>query len=326
MSKSIRFWACGGTGIDLLKYYRESSGLNDVRIHAEELDTYIDTSDANMVGVDKDVVYRVKNIDGGGKDREVVKRVIQPLLPEILLKYPAGDLNVVLFSTSGGTGSAIGPMVLGHLIKGGHTAVAVVISDGTSSKAVANSINTMSDLESISKQLGKAVVVHYDKNDPSKSILDNDQLSKFVMGALSILGSGKNVRMDSADITNFINYDNVTHHKTGLAQLVVTTKSDDLHGLKPLASFAALLGSELSPIPSLEVDYDAVGYMPSDDGEGFEQEFFFGISPSMNSIVDELLEVRDQLIMKKKVNHQTSSLLADDDKKGFDNNSGISLF
>lgn len=321
VTRSVRYWACGGTGIDLLRDYRETSKLDDKGIMAKELDTYIDTSDANMHGISNENVYRVKGIDGGGKDREVVKAVIQPLLPEILLNYPAGDLNVVLYSLSGGTGSAIGPMIVGHLLKANHAVISVVIDDSTSSKAASNGINTMTDLESIARQLNKSVVVHYSKNDPTKSIMDNDALSKFVMGALSILGSGKNSKLDSADINNFINFSNVTHHQPGLARLTVTVNLDDIKAKAPIASFAALLGSELSPTPSLEMDYDAIGYMPS-ISDSYDKEFFYAITPTMNEVVDELIKARENLAMRKKVTHKASSLLGDT-SDGFDGNTGI---
>lgn len=323
VTRTVRFWACGGTGIDLLRDYRETSSLDKSDILAEEQDTYIDTSDANMHGVKADNVYRLKNIDGGGKDRELVKRAIVPVLPEILLKYPAGDLNVVLYSLSGGTGSAIGPMVAGHLLKGGHAVVSIVIDDSTSSKACSNAINTMTDLESIAKQVNKPVVLHYSKNDPKKSMMDNDALSKFVMGSLSILGSGKNSKLDSADIENFINFTNVTHHQPGLARLHVAIELDELRKHQPIASFAALLGSELSTTPDVEMDYDAIGYLPA-VSSGYDKEFFYAVTPGMNEVVDDLIKTREQLEMKKKVSYQASSLLGGNGG-GFDGNSGITI-
>lgn len=321
--RTVRFWACGGTGIDLLRDYRDTARLEKQEIYSTELDTYIDTSNSNLHGASIDNVYRVHGIDGGGKDREKVKAAVIPVLPEILLKHPAGDFNVVLFSNSGGTGSSIGPLVLGHLLKNGHNAVGIIIADHTSGKSQSNAINAMADLESITKQLNKTVVIHYCKNDPTKSLLDNDAKSKFVMGALSILASGKNNKLDSSDIGNFVNYPLVTHHKPGLAQLHVTLNVDEIAGKGHVAAFAALLRSENVILPQMEVDYDAIGYLPMTSG--YDADFFFAITPGMNHIVEDLLAVRKTLEMKKQVNQQTSSLL-DNDGKGFDGNSGLTLF
>lgn len=322
--RTVRFWACGGTGIDLLRDYRDTARLENQEFYAAELDTYIDTSESNLHGASSENVYRVHGIDGGGKDREKVKAAIIPVLPEILLKHPAGDFNIVLFSNSGGTGSSVGPYILGHLLKNGHAAVAVVIADHTSGKSDSNVINSMTDLESISKQLNKAVVLHYSKNDPTKSLLDNDAKSKFVMGALSILASGRNNKLDSSDIHHFVNYPVVTHHKAGLAQLHVSASLDDVTEVGYVASFAALLRSENAILPKLEVDYDAVGYLPQ-SSKGYETDFFFAITPGMNHIVDDLKSVRKNLEMKKQVVTQTTSLL-DKDSEGFDGNSGLQLF
>lgn len=321
--RTVRFIACGGTGIDLLRDYRDTARLEKNDIYGIEHDTYIDTSDSNLHGISAENVYRLKNIDGGGKDREKVKAAVIPVLPEILLKHPAADLNIVMFSPSGGTGSSIGPLVLGHLMKAGATVVAVMIADHTSSKSVANTINAMSDLESISRQLDKAIVIHYTKNDPTKSLLDNDTLAKFAMGAMSILGSGKNAKLDSSDVTNFINYPSVTHHKAGLAQLHISIDTAGFSQMDHVASFAALLRSENVILPALEMDYDAVGYLPS-LANGYDRDFFYAVTPGMNHIVNELLSARKTLEMKKQVTVQTSSMLTPG-SGSFDGNSGIDI-
>lgn len=323
--RTVRFWACGGTGIDLLRDYRETAVLDKQDLFADELDTYVDTSDSNMHDLSVDNVFRIPNIDGGGKDREKVKATVGPILPEILLKHPAGDLNVILFSLSGGTGSAIGPLILGHLLKGGHAAVGIVLADHTSSKSAANAINSLTDLESIAMQLDKPVVLHYSKNDPTLSVLDNDAKSKFVMSTLSILGSGRNMKLDSSDVNNFFNFTEVTHHKAGLAQLHVTTEANDWGSkLTTVASFAALLRDEISVVPSVEVDYDAVGYLPNTT-KGYDKDFYYAVTPGMNTIVDALIDVRKNIEMRKAVNVQTSTLSVGGKSSSFDGNTGMSI-
>lgn len=322
--RTVRFWACGGTGIDLLRDYRATSALNTSGLHAIELDTYIDTSDANMHELSRENVYRLDGIDGGGKDREKVKAAVIPVLPEILMEHKPGDLNIVLFGLSGGTGSAVGPFVLGHLLKNGHAAMGIVLADHTSSKSTANAISSLTDLESISQQLDKAVVLHYYKNDPTKSLLDNDALSKFVMSTLSILGSGLNLRLDSADINNFIQYPTVTHHKAGLAQLHVTTDVTTWEGeLKYVASYAALLRDELTVGPTFEMDYDTVGYFPQ-VASGYDRDLYYAVTPGMNGIVNELLEARAAIEMRQKVKVQ-SATLGGGDGGSFGGNTGISI-
>lgn len=322
--RTVRFWACGGTGIDLLRDYRETSPLNNTNLHATELDTYIDTSDANMHDLSRENVYRLDNIDGGGKDREKVKAAVIPVLPEILMEHKAGDLNVVMFSLSGGTGSAIGPLIMGHLLKGDHPTIGIVLADHTSSKSTANAISSLTDLESVAHQLNKAVVLHYYKNDPTKSVLDNDVKSKFVMSTLSILGSGLNLKLDSADINNFIQFPNVTHHKAGLGQLHVTTDAADWTGeLKYVATYAALLRDELTINPPMKMDYDTVGYLPP-QSTGYDKDFYFAVTPGLNEIVNELLEDRKNIEIRQKVAVQTATL-SGNNGSSFGGNTGISI-
>lgn len=324
-TRTVRFFACGGTGIDLLRSYREGARLEHADIRAVELDSYIDTSDSNMFGISTENVYRIKNTEGGGKDREKVKAAVIPVLSDILLKHPAGDLNVVVFSNSGGTGSAIGPLMAGYLLKAGHPTCCIILADHTSSKAISNNINATADLESVCRQLKKPVVIHYTKNDPSKSHLENDTVPLFVMGALSILGSGKNTKQDLSDIQNFFNYPAVTHHQSSLARLSVSFSVEDLKDVEPVAAFAALLRSEDQALPTLpvNVDYDTVGFLPS-GSKGYDRDFFFAVTPGIDDIVDELLEQKRQLELKHRVTESRSSLL--DENSTFDGNSGINLF
>lgn len=321
-TKTVRFWACGGTGIDLLRDHCERQQLaKDKECFANEQYTYLDTSAANMNGVSAEHFYRLKGEDGGGKDREKVKAALLPVLPEILMKFPAADLNVILFSTAGGTGSAMGPYVMAHLAKAGHSVVALVIDDHRSDTAVANSINTMTDLESIAQGLDQVIPVHYVKNDPTKTELDNDAESKFVMSALSILASGKNSKLDRTDIEHFLNYKKVTGHKAGVARLNVTTKKDELTAVGSVASFAAVLATEMSIVPAIEMGYDAIGYFP--EGHGYDQDFYFYINPGMDEVIDGLIKSRDALEMKKRVNVQSSSLLGGG--AAFNGNTGINF-
>lgn len=321
-ARTVRFYAAGGTGIDLLRSYREAARIDRVGVYADEQETYIDTSNSNLHGVSMDNVYRLKNIEGGGKDREKVKAAFIPVVPDLLLKHPPADLNVILASLSGGTGSAIAPILAGHLLKAGQAVVLVVMADHTSSKSELNVINTMTDLESVSKQLQKAVVLHYTQNDPEKSLLQNDTEPMFVMGALSILGSGKNNRLDLSDVNNFVNFPAVTHHTPGLAQLHVTVKSEDLAQHETIASFAALLRSEDQALPRVQVDYDTVGYLPMVP-KGYDCDFFFAVTPGMSTIIDDLKQGKHNLTLKRKAVEAKSSLL--EDGPSLDGNSGISF-
>ena len=142
------------------------------------------------------------------------------------------------------------------------------------------------------------------------------------MGALSLLASGKNTKLDRADISNFFDYTKVTHHKAGIARLEVTTDREVVSKYTTVASFAAVLASELSTVPTVDMDYDAVGYFP-EDAKGYDLDFFYLINPGMNSVIDEMIKSRDALEMKKRVTVQTSSLLGD--KVGFNGNTGISI-
>lgn len=323
-TRTVRFWACGGTGIDLLRDYREAQGLTDPDLYSEEHYSYIDTSDSNMHGLDKssaNEVYRVKGTDGGGKDREFVKTKFIPVLAEVMMTFPAGDMNVLVGSPSGGTGSACIPQIAKELLKAGESVAVVLVADHTSSTSSANCIMCLTELEQLTQLTGKSIAIHWSTNDRKKSHLDNGTEAKFVMAALSLLGSGKNHKLDSSDIRNFLDYTTITHHKAGLGNLRVTNDISKWAGIGQIATFAALLGDELATVPEIEADYDAVGFLPAGAKNPYDTDLFFSVTLGMNSVIDELVEIRKSIEMKRKVAVQTSSLLDGNSLGG----SGISL-
>lgn len=323
-ARTVRFWACGGTGIDLIRDYRETQELADPALYSDQKFAYIDTSDSNMHGLDvtnASEVYRVKGTDGGGKDREYVKSKFIPVLPEVMMTFGNADLNVLVGSPSGGTGSGVIPQIAKELVKAGQAVAIVLVADHTSSKSSANCILCLTELEQLTQLLGKSIPIHWSTNDRNKTHLDNGAEAKFVMAALSLLASGKNHKLDSSDIRNFLDYTTVSHHKAGLGNLRVSTKISDWVGIGHMVTFAAVMGSELSVLPEFEADYDAVGYLPAGAKNPYNADIFFSVTLGMNSVIDELVELRKQIEMKRKVSVQTSSLLGGDSLGG----SGISL-
>lgn len=324
MTRTVRFWACGGTGIDLLRDYRETQDLADKSLYSEEHYTYIDTSDSNMGGLDTsntNEVYRVKGTDGGGKDREFVKSKFIPVLPEVMATFKPTDLNILVGSPSGGTGSGVIPQIAKELMKAGQAVAVVLVADHTSTKSSANCILCLTELEQLTQLIGKSLPIHWSTNDRNKTHLDNGTEAKFVMAALSLLASGKNHKLDSSDIRNFLDYTTVSHHKAGLGNLRVSTTTSTWEGIGHMPTFAAVMGSELSVLPEIKADYDAVGYLPPGAKNPYNADLFFSITLGLNAIVDELIEMRKQIEMQQKVVIQTSSLLGGDSLGG----TGISL-
>ena len=102
---SLRFYACGGTAGNLLQAHTKILSIHK-DAHAEELYTYVDTGTANLEGVESSQVFVVEGAggkQGSGKDRSRNAKLIKEALPNIMLKHKPADINVVIFSSAGGS-------------------------------------------------------------------------------------------------------------------------------------------------------------------------------------------------------------------------------
>lgn len=305
ITRSIRYYACGGTGINLLRSHREAVVLKDELGVADELFSFIDTSFANLHNVEREETFTLKGVDGSGSDRPKNAAAIKKALPEIMLANPAGDMNVVIFSSAGGTGSVAGPIILEELLRQDKSVLAIVIGSHTTVKRTTNTIGTLTGLEKTSEAVGRPIVMFYYENDLTKSDADNNIKPNFVLGSLGTLCSGQNKAMDSSDIANALDYHNVTHHEPGLAMLNVVTKADDVKG--PVISYLALLKDEEQIPPRFEADYDKTGYLPA--GVRTENNFYYVVSTDpLSELFDGLVKKREKIATQKQIGKVATKL------------------
>lgn len=309
-TRSIMFYACGGTGINLLRSHREDLVLNVAEQNANEHFAYIDTSFANLHNVSAKDTFTLKGLDGSGSNRPKNAEAIMGVLPQILLAHEPKDMNVVLFSASGGSGSVAGPLIMEELLKQGKMAVAIIIGSHETLKRTTNTIGTLTGLEQAVARIGRPIVMFYAENNPAKSIIDNNLVPKFVLGSLNMLGSGRNKALDSADIQNMFDFHLVSHNKPGLAMLDVFTKTEDLQkaSARPIA-YISLLTGEDQVGPQVDADYDKTGYLPADAGS--KNNFFYTVSVDhLSGLFDRLNTLKSTVALQKQ-NQQATTKLSD---------------
>lgn len=313
--RNVRFYGCGGTGINILRRYREGKSLEGEAIRANELFSYIDTGIANLHNIVASEAYVVTSSnpdheDGAGKDRRAWAADIKAALPQIMLAHTPGDLNVVIFGTAGGTGSVAGPLLLEALLAEGYNAVGIAIGNHDSLKATTNTISTLQGLETAVQRLGRPVVIHYKENDPMVTHSQNDIVPQFVMAALSVLSSGRNAHLDRSDVRNFFDYNKVTHHAPALAMLDVYVREDDLTAsIEHAITYAALLKSEADLAPRIPNDYDTVGYLPLTPQPQLNSYYFAVTTNRLAEIFRVLIDKRQAADKQKQVGQKSTSLL-----------------
>lgn len=97
---TITLFGCGGAGINQVAFFNNADQEpNCANIHTG----YVDASHSNMRDdFNKDDIFLLDNVDGSGKVRKENHQEIANVVKQILLQIQPGDLNVVVFSASGG--------------------------------------------------------------------------------------------------------------------------------------------------------------------------------------------------------------------------------
>lgn len=207
---TISIYACGGTGVNVAKMIRDM----DVTIN------YIDTSVSNLKTVDPEHIFLVEAMDGAGKNRSIAYENFKDVSEDVLLKHkPSAQLNIVISSLAGGSGSVLGPLVTKELLNRGHNTLVIGIDSKQSVIELSNTLKTLKTYKSISDNTGKPVSLFYVDNT-SRAEADHKALQ--FINLLSLL-TDKSVteEFDNSDLRSFLYFDKVTDNAPTLSVLEV---------------------------------------------------------------------------------------------------------
>lgn len=306
--QSVTIYGCGGTGVDLVRQYITDPIMEDtLSQRAVERFAFFDTSLANLQGVEKSKAFLVNGTNGGGSDRSRNAQIIVDSVKPFLLDFKPSDLNIVVYSVSGGTGSVAGPAIVEELISRGESVVSIITVGVETVRGCENSYRTFLGLERLAEKHNKPVVFTYATMDARRDTKEAYLYQLKCIGAISHLASGRNLRLDAADVENLFTYTNVTNRPGSLALLDVLplpllgdAKVEDNY-----ISSATLLRDDTIKGVFVNSEYGKTGYYATPSvNTGLLQAdgWFFGISvDNLNSRVIKNLED-----LKKNADQQSS--------------------
>jgi hypothetical protein len=253
-------FAAGGCGINiasnLLKYETEKiEGLADLDI------VFLDTSHANLDRKQKhDKTYVVDGLDGSGKIRAENHKQIGECILDILQTFKPGDLNIVLSSGSGGSGSVIAPSLVQELLQRNIPVVVITVGSTDSRIELENTIKTLKSYDAIAQIRKAPVNSMYFQNSKESPRRDNDANICMNIIALLALFSKQNKELDSSDLHNWLFYNRVTSYDPHLSHLDFYWGDVKIAKPKSVITVATLLNDGEDTSTSANVEYQCVGY------------------------------------------------------------------
>ena len=285
-SATLRIYGAGGLAVNLLSPYLAKQQNEEASNYASIDAVCIDTSRSNLLpNVNEKRFYHIKGLDGGGKLRSLnVNEILTETRP-FLAEHPARDVNLVLFSGSGATGSASGPVIFKELVEHDKLTIGVVVLTDNSQIEAENSRKTIATLANMAKKVGKPFVCHFvytkNRNEADKAVRE-------FIADIALLFSNQHLELDSADLKHFINYNTVTSAPASLAAIDCYL-TDDVSKLdvKNVISVAELHPSTDVPTGVLNAEYSAVGY----PRKGVEGSYIYAVTTEgIEDMVDTLEE------------------------------------
>jgi hypothetical protein len=206
----LRIYFCGGAGSNLGKQ------IKDLDIQS----CFIDTSTSNLKTVDLSQVYLMEGIDGAGKHRATTYECFKKSAEDVLIRFkPSEQLNVVVSSLSGGSGSVISPLLAKELISKGHNVIVIGVDSKNSVIELENSVKTLKSFKSISDTIKKSISLFYVENTSRK---EADQRAIRFINLLSLLVNKQYTEeFDTSDLGNYISFDRVTNNPPSVSVIEI---------------------------------------------------------------------------------------------------------
>lgn len=312
----IRIYSAGGAGINIGQYFEQHRGAAESAFG--ELDiVYIDTSRSNLSSnISPDHCYMLDGLDGSGKVRSENHEAISTRIRAILQKFQPADLNIVLSSAAGGSGSVIAPLLTSELLDSEIPTVVIAVGSADTRLDAENTLKTIKSYEAIARMRKAPVVMSYVQNSQtvSRAAADNDIIATIM--ALCILFSRENRELDSQDLFNFLRFDRVTTFPAQLASLTLIENNAEIKDLGNVISVATIAQEGVNTVLADIPEYQCVGYLPntaSNEVLSKTPMHFITSDGIFPEVVAHLQKILDNLGKSQNARIRKASILSHDD-------------
>lgn len=251
MSKSkLNYYLCGGCGINIGTELKQSTRTpNNKAAYLVGLDSSDSNPSMGMFEVEhmkqagSDTATR-----GSGKKKITNYLQAEEFVEQVINKHKPKDINIVVGSTSGGTGSMLTTLVIRNLAKRNVPFIAVFVNDFTSIQEMENAIGTLrSTAAQTSKNFLNAPIPFMAFNNEEN--ITRGQVNQNIieqLDLLSIVMTDDNEEADYADIKNTLTYSKHFGVSPALSHIKFLGKEQamDYQGNRPVAVISLFSNKE----------------------------------------------------------------------------------
>lgn len=301
MSKATaRIYACGGAGVNIGKLLLEFNRAEEPGAATIDV-AFIDTSSSNIDNnINPESMYIFENIDGSGSIRSENYKAISENTLKILKKFEPKDINIVVSSTGGGSGSVIAPSIVSQLLEDDQQVVVIQIGDSDSKIRINNSIRCIKSYEAISQKRGKPVVISYFENSTTNTRSSVDNSVRNVIIALSVVFSRQNSELDSRDLYNFLNFHKVTSNTPQIAELSVLSQTTLKDFEESAVTVATVAENESQANLEITPEYRCVGYLPASVNKEIASSLPIHLVVTIGGFYDQIKAMEERVVQIEK--------------------------
>lgn len=306
----VRIFGVGGCGINIAHYFEEDRGTQQPGV-AEAHITYVDTSlSAIPTNVSAEHFYKLQGADGetdgsGGKRSHNAEDIMERN-KEILHKHPPLDLTIIVGSMTGGSGSVFANALADELMAQDKPVVVLGVGDDATLQFVKNTISSLTSYHNYAEKHGRPISVVYRHNGEDGTISEVNAHMHKIISTLLVLFSRQNRLLDSRDLYNALNFNQVTSFKPQVGLLSVNFGDLNI-GDEQLISLLTLSSNLDNTRVSQLVEYQRVGlaekFIEADGG----RSLFKDDIPVHIAITDGYLDKVMSKLKKLKKKHEDNA-------------------
>lgn len=227
---SVSVIGCGGCGVNLTqKFVKQYGPLEHINYYL------IDTSYSNFDEELNIPLLIVKGTNGSGKYRaENFDKIKEFLGTKLVEQNILSDINIIIFSASGGSGSVIGPVLLREIVRQKKLCIVITLADMLSQTDIVNSLNTLKTIDNITKQLNMYLPLTLFSNEKGRMTADKGILVH--LKRLCHIFTSQCKEIDVTDKLNFLRPNKLfpSDTKIGIHGLYTTYNDQEIESLEEI--------------------------------------------------------------------------------------------